>query len=49
VTEATLNKAIEEAKEDLRLGKLTRDEFFRKTAEIGAQYNLLQQGKKGGQ
>ena len=49
VTEATLEKALNEAKEDLRIGKITRDEFFRKSAELGEQYNLLQQGKGGGQ
>lgn len=49
VTEATLTKTLEEAKEDLRLGRIDRTEFFRLSGEIGELYNLLQQGGRGGQ
>lgn len=47
VTEATLTKELEKAKEDLRMGRIKQSDFLQVTSELGEKYNLLQRGKGG--
>lgn len=45
VTEASLEKELKEIETEHAMGRITQAQYFKRSAEIGAQYNLLQQGK----
>lgn len=47
VTEATLEKQLDQAKAQLARGEINQTKFLEMTAEIGQQYNLLQRGAGG--